>query len=191
MPRTIFTLQQKGPVVWGRGLRQLLLQSGRSPWDGVRMTKLAQRTLSPKFAFPMVHLHRAYRLHHSDHVEFAPPSMPPGLPERTRILLKVTSPGRSRFKKHCRRRAKLLGTNHICGNPFDVDNVPSQCMRCDRGQHRPCDRLLHCRAKYRSPNGVNKREILRAAARIQRQEQKAAGARGPCHPFPSHTLLIP
>ena len=80
---------------------------------------------------------------------------------------------KSKFKAYCRKRAKLLGRNIRRGSPFDPDNRPSQCARCDRGMHRRCERLPHCRARFRSPNGVRRRELNRAAARARR----AAAAR--------------
>ena len=46
------TIQQKNSSEIVRGLRHLLLQSGRSPWDGVRMTKLAQKLFSQNLHSP-------------------------------------------------------------------------------------------------------------------------------------------
>mmetsp|Transcript_348 Transcript_348/g.747 ORF Transcript_348/g.747 Transcript_348/m.747 type:complete len:100 (+) Transcript_348:74-373(+) len=83
---------------------------------------------------------------------------------------------KSRFRKYCRKRAKALGTNKRRGNPFDPVNRPTVCLRCDRGQHRRCERLAHCRAHFRSPDGVNRRELNRAARRAARQRMKALKA---------------
>ena len=41
------------------------------------------------------------------------------------------SRAKSRHKKYCRERAKRLGTNVRRGNPFDMDNRPTVCLRCD------------------------------------------------------------
>ena len=79
---------------------------------------------------------------------------------------------KSKFRKYCQNRAKLLGTRGRRGSPFDIDNQPSQCLRCDRGQHRRCARLRHCRAGFRSPNGTNRRQLNRAAKRAQRQKRR-------------------
>ena len=65
---------------------------------------------------------------------------------------------KSGFRKFCKKRAKRLGTNARAGNPFEVGNRPTVCFRCDRGQRRKCARLPHCRAKFRSPPNVNRRE---------------------------------
>ena len=65
---------------------------------------------------------------------------------------------RARFSKYCKNRAKRLGTNARAGNPFEVGNRPTVCPKCDRGQRRKCARLPHCRAKFRSPPSVNRRE---------------------------------
>ena len=103
------------------------------------------------------------------------------------------SRAKSRHKKYCRERAKRLGTNVRRGNPFDMDNRPTVCLRCDRGQHRRCERLPHCRARFRSPSGLNRRELNRAAARAERQRlraQRASGARDALELRPRASVLM-
>ena len=68
------------------------------------------------------------------------------------------SPRRSRFKKFCKQRAKSRGVTSVLGPHWGFSSI-SQCLRCDRGQHRRCDRLPHCTARTQSPRGVNKEKI--------------------------------
>jgi len=81
---------------------------------------------------------------------------------------------KSRFAKYCKKRAKRLGTNVRAGNPFDIGNRPTVCARCDKGQRRRCARLAHCRAKFRSPPNVNRREQARFAARQKKVQKREA-----------------
>ena len=106
-----------------------------------------------------------------------------------RLSLVTRGDGRSKFTKFCRRRAQLLGTNVRRGSPFD-GRRPSQCLRCDRGQHRRCARLPTCWARFRSPNGIRRRDLNRAAQRAQRQ-QRTKGAPPPDATAPIRHLLPP
>ena len=160
-------------------IRRIL--SGRGKHDQVAPTHLA--AVQP---LPLTHPQAAvsilpYR---------ARPAYVPVPPLPVKMHKVIAAPvRRSKFKKYCTRRAKGRGTNVVCGNPFDIDNVPSQCMRCDHGRRRRCSRLPHCHAKVRSPNGVNRRELLRAANRARRAKTKAAGAQR-AHPLPSLQHLL-
>jgi len=81
---------------------------------------------------------------------------------------------RSQFKKYCKKRAGRTGVRVRRGSPFDVLAL-GQCPPCDRGQNRRCIRIpQHCRARQRSPNGINKREQQRAARRAAKAAAKAA-----------------
>ena len=96
---------------------------------------------------------------------------------------------KSKHRKYCMMRAKRVGTQQKRGSPFE-GNMKSQCNACDRGQHRRCERLAHCHAGKRSPNGVNRRELDRAAARARRQLRN--GTRRPlplAHERVAHELL--
>ena len=46
-------------------------------------------------------------------------------------------------------------------HPWYSPTFATYCCRCDGGQHRTCERLFHCdkNIKYRSPKGINKRDI--------------------------------
>ena len=61
------------------------------------------------------------------------------------------------WRQYCTRRRAQAGVNPTLGASWNVTAV-TQCERCDRGQHRVCRRLPHCKAGPRSPRGVNKRE---------------------------------
>ena len=103
---------------------------------------------------------------------------------------------RSRFKKFCKQRQARRGVNAFPGSPYD-GLTPSQCLRCDRGQHRPCVRLPTCQAGIRSANGINKRALRRAERRAERRaarggatDERDAGAPLPAAPLnPSPVCL--
>ena len=81
---------------------------------------------------------------------------------------------RSRYKKYFRKRAARRGKRSHKGSPFDAEK-PSQCLRCDRGQHRACEDLSSCTSLYkRSPPGVNKRENGEPRARAPRRSPARA-----------------
>ena len=94
--------------------------------------------------------------------------------------------------KFCRERARRRGTNVRRGSPYDGAR-PSQCLKCDRGQHRRCARLPHCWARFRSPNGVRRRDLNRAANRAARaaanRHRAPPARRAPSHPGPWPALL--
>ena len=100
--------------------------------------------------------------------------------------------GRSRFKKYCKERARRRGTNVRRGSPYDGAR-PSQCLKCDRGQHRRCARLPHCWARFRSPNGIRRRDLNRAANRAARaaanRHRAPPARRAPSYPGPRPALL--
>jgi len=64
---------------------------------------------------------------------------------------------RSGFKKFVRERAKARPKQRRWAHYDDGSGDNSQCPRCDKGQHRRCLRLTHCKANERSPAGINKR----------------------------------
>ena len=89
-------------------------------------------------------------------------------------------PHRSGFKKFVRERAKARPKQRRWAH-YDDGSGNSQCPRCDKGQHRRCLRLPHCKANERSPAGINKRregECARARGRGARGRARTRGARG-------------
>ena len=78
------------------------------------------------------------------------------------------------------------------GSPYDGAR-PSQCLKCDRGQHRRCARLPHCWARFRSPNGIRRRDLNRAANRAARaaanRHRAPPARRAPSYPGPRPALL--
>jgi len=77
--------------------------------------------------------------------------------------------------------------------PLDPFNglTPSQCLRCDRGQHRPCVRLPTCQAGIRSPNGINKRALRRAERRAERRAARdGAGDESDAGLSPAELALV-
>jgi hypothetical protein len=72
---------------------------------------------------------------------------------------------RSGFKKFVRERAKARPKQRRWAHYDDGSGDNSQCPRCDKGQHRRCLRLTHCKANERSPAGINKRREERAKKR--------------------------
>ena len=177
-----------------RGSRRILARAGRSLGGRVRMhgqPHLADRT-------PQAHRmgggSPSSSLCTSAHPARAHPSPRPFRKSGRHGKKNRRSRRHGKFRKYCMNRAKRLGTRAKRGSPFDLDNRPSQCPRCDRGQHRRCVRLPHCRAGFRSPHGVNRRELNRAAARAQRQQRRNGArrrrslpARG--RPHPDHPCL--
>ena len=90
--------------------------------------------------------------------------------------------------KFCRERARRRGTNVRRGSPYDGAR-PSQCLKCDRGQHRRCARLPHCWARFRSPNGTRRRDLNRAANRAARAAANRHRAPPARHAGPRPALL--
>ena len=61
----------------------------------------------------------------------------------------------SRNKKFCQKRRQLRGPAQLLGF---YEFVPSQCPRCDHGQHRRCLWLSTCFAR-RPPGSCNNRTL--------------------------------
>ena len=85
-----------------------------------------------------------------------------------RMALKLSVERRSRRKIYDKKKAARTGVKKQVGSHLDGPRE-RQCDRCDKDKHRRCARLPHCKARARSPAGINKREqgAARARARIR------------------------
>ena len=94
-------------------------------------------------------------------------------------VLRFSSFCRSRRKKYDTQKQGCTGVKEKHGSPVDASPA-RQCLRCDKGLHRRCERLAHCTAQQRSPDGVSKRK--------ERYEQRAREPKASAHLRLPHSL---